>query len=73
VTDVSFIVNHEHFKQDFACRRIAETEDISKWVDLQTHSNIVTALDSFKAKGPDGNVRHFSMTEIPAESSENMY
>lgn len=42
-------------------------------MDLQTHSNIVTALDSFKAKGPDGKVRHFSMTEIPSESCENMY
>lgn len=34
VTDMSFVVNHEHFKQDFACRRIAENEDISQWVGL---------------------------------------
>ena len=67
------MVHHEHFKQDFTARRIEDTEDIASWIGLQTHSNIVTALDSFKAKGPDGTIRHFSMTEMANENNQNMY
>ena len=48
---------HEDFRQEFIVREVPEEEDITKWIDLQTHSNIVTAFDSFRYGS------HFSMVE----------
>jgi serine/threonine protein kinase len=75
ITDTSFTIYHEHFKTDFRAHRIPDNENLDAWVNCQTHSNIVTCLDNFKAKGPDGQVRHFSMTETSSEghSNPNMY
>lgn len=47
LSEHSFIMYHEEFKQEFMARKIADDEDISKWIDLQAHSNIVTAFDTF--------------------------
>ena len=41
-------------------RQITDEEDITKWIDIQTHSNIVTAFDSFREELSGA---HFSMTE----------
>ena len=45
--DTSFIMFHEDFRQEFMARKIADDEDITDWVNLQQHSNIVTAFDKF--------------------------
>lgn len=47
VTDSSFVIYHEDFRQEFLIKQIPETESIEKWIELQTHSNLVTAFDSF--------------------------
>lgn len=36
---------HEDFRQEFFLKEIPEIEDVQKWIDVQTHSNIVTAFD----------------------------
>ena len=41
------MIYHEDFRQEFLLKQIPETESIEKWIDLQTHSNLVTAFDSF--------------------------
>ena len=51
---------HEDFRQEFIIRQIPDEENISKWIDLQTHSNIVTAFDSFTE---DISGANFSMVE----------
>jgi serine/threonine protein kinase len=43
----SFVVWHEDFRQELAARKISVDEDISGWVNMQQHSNIVTAFDTF--------------------------
>jgi len=40
-----FIAYHEDFKEDFILRCIQDEENIQKWIDLQTHTNVVTAFD----------------------------
>jgi serine/threonine protein kinase len=45
VSETSFIVHHEDFRQDFMIRQISATEDITKWIDMNAHSNIVTAFE----------------------------
>ena len=57
ISDKAYIVYHEDFRQEFIVREVPEEEDITKWIDLQTHSNIVTAFDSFRYGS------HFSMVE----------
>ena len=47
LNDSSFVVFHEDFRREFVIKSIPEGEDISKWIELQTHSNIITAFDSF--------------------------
>ena len=49
-------------------RKIAEDENIEKWIDLQTHSNIVTAFDSFVEENSGA---HYAMCELT--NGGNMY
>lgn len=42
-----FVVYHEDFRQEFVVQKIGQEENIEQWVDLQAHSNIVTAFDQF--------------------------
>ena len=39
------MIYHEDFRQEFLIKQIPETESIEKWIE--THSNLVTAFDSF--------------------------
>ena len=47
MSDTAFIIYHEDFRQEFIVRKISDEEDLTNWINLQTHSNIVTAFDSF--------------------------
>ena len=47
MSDTAFIIYHEDFRQEFIVRKVSDEEDITNWINLQTHSNIVTAFDSF--------------------------
>lgn len=47
LSETSFVLFHEDFRQEFMARKIADDEDINDWVNLQQHSNIVTAFDKF--------------------------
>ena len=58
--DSAFVIYHEDFRQEFVIRQIPDEEDITKWIDLQTHTNITTAFDSFKDEMSGA---HFSMVE----------
>ena len=42
-----FIVYHEGIRQELQIKAIDIFEDITKWLDLPSHSNIVTAFDQF--------------------------
>jgi hypothetical protein len=59
---------HEDFRQEFMARKINPNEDISKWIDLQTHSNIVTAFDTFFEETTNST---YSMIELT--NAGNMY
>ena len=43
-------------------KQIGANEDINKWIDMNAHSNIVTAFESFVDKETGF---HFQMTELP--------
>lgn len=60
ICDTAYVVYHEDFRQEFIIRQIPENEDITKWIDLQTHTNIATAFDSFTEELSAAN---FSMVE----------
>ena len=47
MSDSAFFIYHEDFRTEFIIRKIHDEEDIKNWINLQTHSNIVTAFDSF--------------------------
>ena len=46
-TEKWFLVDHEELKEDLAIKWIPEDEDIKQWIDLPSHTNIVTAYDQF--------------------------
>ena len=41
------MIYHEDFRQEFLLKQIPENETLEKWIDLQTHTNLITAFDSF--------------------------
>ena len=47
VNKSTFIVYHEDFRQEFFLKEIPDNEDVSNWINVQTHTNIVTAFDQF--------------------------
>ena len=61
LSDTAFIVYHEEFRQEFIVRKVSDEEDITNWVNLQTHSNIITAFDSFI---DEMSGHQFSMVEV---------
>lgn len=61
MSDTAYVIYHEDFRQDFVIRQIPDEEDISKWIELQTHSNITTSFDSFRE---ELSAAHFSMVEF---------
>ena len=61
VSETSFVVYHEDFRQDFMIRQVAANEDIGKWIDMPSHSNIVIAFDQFVDRETG---LHFQMTEL---------
>ena len=61
ICDTAFVVYHEDFRQEFVIRQVPDEENITKWIDLQTHSNITTAFDSFT---DEMSAAHFSMVEV---------
>ena len=60
ICDTAFVIYHEDFRQEFVIRKIDDNEDLTKWIDLQTHTNIATAFDSFRDEMSSA---HFSMVE----------
>ena len=58
--DTAFVIYHEDFRQEFIIRQIPDLEDITRWIDLQAHTNIATAFDSFREEISGS---HFSMVE----------
>ena len=59
-SDTEYVIYHEDFRQEFILRKLHRDEDITRWVDLQVHSNIVTAFDSFTEEVSD---TQFAMVE----------
>ena len=66
--ETEYVIYHEDFRQEFVLRKIHKEEDITRWIDLQVHSNIATAFDSFTDDISDCK---FAMTE--ANNSGNIY
>lgn len=61
VSETSFLVYHDDFRQDFLIKQIHDDEDINRWIDMHAHSNIVTAFESFRDKETGF---RFQMTEM---------
>jgi len=59
---------HEGFRQEFMARKVADDENIKKWIELQQHSNIVTAFDMFYEETTHS---HYAMIELTNQG--NMY
>ena len=51
-------------------RKVAEDESINKWIELQQHSNIVTAFDIFYEETTHS---HYAMTELTNYGSMYQY
>ncbi len=47
LTESSFVVYHEDFRLEFLLNLIADDEQLEPWLNMHTHSNIVTAYDDF--------------------------
>ncbi len=60
ISDTAYVIYHEDFRQEFIIRQIPDEEDITRWIDIQAHTNITTAFDSFR---DDLSGAHFSMAE----------
>lgn len=68
MTPSSFIVWHKDFEQEFILRQIWELEDLTVWINMVAHSNIVTCVEQFK----DSNTAlHFQLVET--NNGGNMY
>ena len=59
---------HDGFRQEFMARKVPSDEDIKNWVNLQQHSNIVTAFDMFYEETTNS---HYAMVELTNHG--NMY
>ena len=47
LTEKCFVVDHEELQEELVIKCIPEDEDISQWINLPSHTNIVTAYDEF--------------------------
>ena len=47
INDRAFIIFHDDFRREFVIKAVPDSEDITRWIELQTHYNIITAFDSF--------------------------
>lgn len=68
MTEKCFLVGHEELNEDLIIKCIPEDENIQKWIDLPSHTNIVTAYDQFKH---DKN--EFQLTEYCGPNSIDLY
>lgn len=41
-------MDHEELKEDLVIKVIPEHEDVTQWIDLPSHTNVVTAYDEFE-------------------------
>lgn len=44
LTVSSFEVEHRSFQENFILKKIHEMEDISQWINMLAHSNVVCAV-----------------------------
>lgn len=51
ITERSFLVYSEDFKDDLLLKAIPNEENIQKWIDLPPHTNVVTAFDAIPHDG----------------------
>lgn len=45
ISETSFIVYHENYMKDFILSRIDDNENLETWLNMGTHSNIITCYD----------------------------
>ena len=55
----SFVAFHEDYKEDFALKCVPVEENLQRWIDLPTHTNIATCFDQFLHEG-----KMFSLCEV---------
>ncbi len=68
MNDKQFMVYHDDFKEEFCLKCITNDENLQSWVDLPSHTNIVTCLDSFFHDG-----KQFQLTEFTNEGYMYQY
>lgn len=45
ISEFSFIVYHENYQTDFIITKIQDDENLESWLNIGTHSNIMTCYD----------------------------
>lgn len=68
LTEKCFLVDHDELKEDLVIKSIPENENIKQWIELPSHTNIVTAYDQFEH---DKNI--FQLTEYWGQDAIDMY
>ena len=66
ISERSFIVYSEEFKEDLLLKAIPADENIQRWIDLPPHTNVATAFDQLSYEG-----KQFSLCEC--SNGGNMY
>ena len=61
-----FIAYHEEMKDNFLVRAVDPDENLKRWIDLPSHSNVMTALDQFTHDGMKFAVIEHSPHFVPA-------
>ena len=63
VSDTEFVVYVEELRSNLAMRQIGEDEDISRWIHLPPHTNVVAAFDTIEHEVNDKKYK-FSLAEV---------
>lgn len=72
VSETEFIVYHVELRTDLVLKQILFDEDLSSWIQLPAHTNIITAFDTFKHIDGDRHY-HFSLCEATPHGTMYKY
>ena len=64
LSDTEYVVYLEDLRTNLLMKQISGDEDLSRWVNLCSHTNIVSLFDVFDHQEADDTYR-FSLQEMP--------
>lgn len=62
------MVDHEELKEDLVVKCIHENEYVQQWIDIPSHTNVVTCYDQF-----EHDKNQFQLTEYCGPDTIDMY